>query len=95
MAQHVKQVESFLLSAPRGADGEVAQFRAFIGRVPTLKYHIKFSGLFALHIRSEPVGFHHPATERRGLLLVLTGEIVLAESTTKVLEDGKGFAFGM
>jgi hypothetical protein len=91
----MEQLEFLVFSAPRGANAEVAQFRALVGCVPTLEHHVELRGLFSGYIALKPLRFHHAVAKRRRLLSVLAGEVVFSDGAARMFEDRQGLALGV
>src|SRR5208282_2594883 len=59
----------------------------FVRRVPALKDLVKLRRLFSGDIALEPGRFHDAAAERRRLLLVLSGEVILPHGQPQIFEN--------
>jgi hypothetical protein len=75
-------------SSPAGAHAEIAELGSLIGGVPAPHDAIKLLRPFVWRVTREPCRPDEPAALRRGHLLVLAGEIMLADPRGKPIAPG-------
>ena len=78
LAEDVEEIEAPLFHAPGGADGIVGELGGRVGGVPALHDAVERRQLVRL-VAAEPGGFDHAPAGGRGRLLVLGGEMIVAD----------------
>ena len=86
LAQDVQEIEVRALEAPGRADGIVGELGRLVGGVPALDDPVELVRTVVRPIAAEPGLLDHAAASRRRRLLVLAGEIVLADRRADLLE---------
>src|SRR3984893_4532073 len=95
LAQYMQQIEVLAGDAPGGADAEIAELGRLVGGVPALHDAVEEDGPLTGRVSPEPRRLDHAAALGCGHLLVLAGEIILADRPADLLEHGGRLALGM
>ena len=94
-AQHMQQVKVLALDPPARAHAEIAQLARLVGSVPALHDAVELPRPLVRRVIPEPHRLDEPTALRCRRLLVLAGEIVLADRAADLLEHGERLALGM
>src|SRR3979490_1970 len=95
LTEHVQQVIVFLVYTPSRANAVVTQLRCLVGGVPALHGLDKAFRAVARLVIPEPGCSNDGSAKRRRVLLVLRGEVVLADRFSDMSQGRFGFALRM
>src|SRR6516162_5614685 len=91
----MQQVKVLALDPAARAHAEIAQLARLVGSVPALHDAVELPRPLVRRVIPEPHRLDEPTALRCRRLLVLAGEIVLADRAADLLEHGERLALGM